>query len=250
MLTSTRSVQRLEYQYLAAGEQGGDDLKRGVFGRGADDGQQAFFHIGQEGILLTFVEAVDFIDKENGFLPLVTPLISASLTISRISFIPERMAEKKMKWDLVALAMTLARVVLPEPGGPQKIREESWSLSIIFRSSLPSPRRCSWPKYSSSGLRPHPFGQWRQSSLCRSSAVLEKIFLVLHQKDTAGVTVLPLGAGLLLLPTMCGATFQISLAYSLIVLSLENLPTPAVLMIEQRNHSSAVKVESADILLG
>ena len=62
---------------------------------------------------------------------------------------PDRMAEKKMKWELVALAMMRARVVLPEPGGPQKMREVSWSVSISRRSSFPSPRRCSCPMNSS-----------------------------------------------------------------------------------------------------
>jgi hypothetical protein len=38
---------------------------------------------------------------------------------------PDMMAEKKMKWELVALAMMRARVVLPEPGGPQKMSEVS-----------------------------------------------------------------------------------------------------------------------------
>ena len=59
-------------------------------------------------------------------------------------------AEKSMNWDRVREAMILARVVLPTPGGPQKIIDEIWSFSIRRRSILPGPRRCSWPAYSSS----------------------------------------------------------------------------------------------------
>jgi len=53
----------LQYVNLGAAEQGGIHFEGGVFGGGADEGEQAAFHIGQEGVLLGFVEAVDFIDK-------------------------------------------------------------------------------------------------------------------------------------------------------------------------------------------
>jgi len=45
------------------------------------------------------------------------------------------------------------------------------------------------------------------------------------------------GFRLFLVPTTWGDTFQISLAYSAIVLSLENLPTAAVLMMDFLHHS-------------
>ncbi len=51
---------------MTAGEQGGDDLERGIFGGGADQDDRSRFHIGQKGILLGFVEAVDLIDKDDG----------------------------------------------------------------------------------------------------------------------------------------------------------------------------------------
>ena len=53
----------LQHVNLGAAEQGGVDFEGGVFGGGADEGEQAAFHIGQEGVLLGFVEAVDFIDE-------------------------------------------------------------------------------------------------------------------------------------------------------------------------------------------
>lgn len=53
---------------LSAAEQGGIDFKRWVFGGGADEGEQTAFDVREEGVLLGFVEAVDFVDKENGAL--------------------------------------------------------------------------------------------------------------------------------------------------------------------------------------
>ena len=55
-----------------------------------------------------------------------------------------------MKLAWVTCAMILASVVLPTPGGPQKIMEVESSDSIATRSGLPGPRRCSCPVYSAS----------------------------------------------------------------------------------------------------
>ncbi len=41
--------------------------------------------------------------------------------------------------------MSRARVVLPVPGGPQKIIEWRWSDSIARCSGLPVPTICCWP---------------------------------------------------------------------------------------------------------
>ena len=51
---------------LRAREQGGVDFKRGVFRGGADEGNQPLFDEGQKGVLLRFVETVDFVDKQDG----------------------------------------------------------------------------------------------------------------------------------------------------------------------------------------
>ena len=41
----------------------------------------------------------------------------------RISFTPEKTADKAINSQLKLLAVSLANVVLPTPGGPQKIME-------------------------------------------------------------------------------------------------------------------------------
>ena len=50
-----------------------------------------------------------------------------------------------MKLDLVFLAIISAKVVLPTPGGPQKISEGILSWSIISRKIFPSPIKCCCP---------------------------------------------------------------------------------------------------------
>ena len=66
----------------------------------------------------------------------------ASLTVAAT-------AESSSKALAVAAATTRARVVLPVPGGPHRITEDSRSASISSRSGRPGPIRWSWPTISS-----------------------------------------------------------------------------------------------------
>src|SRR6185437_13941627 len=54
-----------------------------------------------------------------------------------------------MNCALERLAISRASVVLPVPGGPQRIREWSCPDSMARRSGLPGPRTCCWPTTSS-----------------------------------------------------------------------------------------------------
>src|SRR5690606_36223491 len=68
---------------------------------------------------------------------------------ARISFSPENTADKAMNSHLNAVAVRRARVVLPTPGGPQKIIEwglPDWNASL---KGLPSPNRLDCPMTSS-----------------------------------------------------------------------------------------------------
>src|SRR5258707_3442027 len=51
---------------LGAGEEGGDDFEGGIFGGGADEENVAGLDVREEGVLLGFVEAVDFVDEDDG----------------------------------------------------------------------------------------------------------------------------------------------------------------------------------------
>ena len=64
-----------------------------------------------------------------------------------------------MNWASKASAISRASVVLPVPGGPQRIIECSRPDSKATRSGLPGPSRCCWPITSSS-----VFGRSRSAS--------------------------------------------------------------------------------------
>src|SRR6185503_6353789 len=83
------------------------------------------------------------------FCPFVDRRCSAALMISRNSDTPLVTAENDTKCALVEREMRWARVVLPQPGGPQRITEERRSASIAFRSGRPLPTISSWPVKSS-----------------------------------------------------------------------------------------------------
>src|SRR5215470_9413384 len=74
---------------------------------------------------------------------------SASETTCRISFTPAITAENGTKRAPATWAMSEASVVLPVPGGPQRIIEWSRPSSRDRRSTLPGPIRCCWPTTSS-----------------------------------------------------------------------------------------------------
>ena len=58
-------------------------------------------------------------------------------------------AENGTNWDFVCCATSPAKVVFPQPGGPQKITEESSSRSIAFLKGRPRPTTSSCPTRSS-----------------------------------------------------------------------------------------------------
>ncbi len=111
----------------------------------------AFLDVGQQHVLLGAVEVVQLIDEENGPLArLSSSSTRASWSISRTSLMPAATALSGQNRQRVCKAMTCAREVLPQPGGPWKISEPSRSAASSRRNSLSGPRKCSWPTNSSS----------------------------------------------------------------------------------------------------
>ena len=64
--------QRLQHVDAAARKQRGVDLERRILGGSADQADVAFFHVGQKGILLSFVETVNLIDEDDGARAVLT----------------------------------------------------------------------------------------------------------------------------------------------------------------------------------
>src|SRR5699024_3960610 len=73
----------------------------------------------------------------------------ATSTAWRISLTPPSTAEMARNRASKPSAMRLASVVLPTPGGPQKIMESGRPESKADRRGLPGPSKCAWPTTSS-----------------------------------------------------------------------------------------------------
>ncbi len=73
-LGNFRLGEGLELEDLRARDERVDDEKEGVVGRGPDEGEHPALHVGEENVLLGLVQAVDFIEEEDGFPPSESPL--------------------------------------------------------------------------------------------------------------------------------------------------------------------------------
>jgi hypothetical protein len=78
----------------------------------------------QEAVLLGLVETVDLVDEQQRALPVPRRCRAASNTL-RSSGTPVKIALIWTKCSSVSAASSRAMVVLPTPGGPQNISEES-----------------------------------------------------------------------------------------------------------------------------
>ena len=85
----------------------------------------------------------------------IWPLSLASAKMASRSFLLPLTALKRRQVLFNESAITLARVVLPVPGGPKKMDENISPFSTHFLIIPFSPTRCFWPTMSSSvfGLR-------------------------------------------------------------------------------------------------
>ena len=81
--------------------------------------------------------------RENKFLSFDFAITSLT------SLTPELTADKEKKGRLSFLDIMYASVVLPTPGGPHKMKDEIFPVSIMLRKIAPLPTRCSCPTYSS-----------------------------------------------------------------------------------------------------
>ena len=166
MISSARSqdlrdrvlVERLEEKHPGTGQERGVQLEGRVLGGGADQRDGAVLHHGQEGIELGAVEAVDLVHEEQRALAVERRWRAASKTFFR-SATPEKIAEICSKWRSVSWASSRATVVLPVPGGPQKIREPR-VFDAMRRVRIPSgPDQMVLADDLGEVLRPHPVGQ-------------------------------------------------------------------------------------------
>ena len=116
------------------------------------------FDMGQKVILLRLVEMVDLVDEQHGRFAETLQLLCFLDDFFEI--FDARGDGGKIDADCVCadLAMSCASVVLPLPGGPQRISERSFPGSAC-RQELARAEQCSWPTNSSRGFRAHTIGQ-------------------------------------------------------------------------------------------
>jgi acyl carrier protein len=87
---------------------------------------------------------VHLVDEEDSRRPCACAADARS-TASRMSLTPPSTADMAMNWASKASAIRRASVVLPVPGGPQRIIEWRRPDANATRKGLPGPSRCCWP---------------------------------------------------------------------------------------------------------
>ena len=93
---------------------------------------------------------MDFVDEQDRLLAGVRSRLCAAATTLRMSATLLSTPLSRSNFACVIAAMICASVVLPVPGGPEKMSDGMRSASIARRSSFPGARMCSCPANSSS----------------------------------------------------------------------------------------------------
>ena len=96
--------------------------------------------------------------------------VRARSTASRMSLTPAITAESCMNSASARRAISRASVVLPVPGGPQRISECSWPFSSAWRSGLPGAQHLLLADELVEGARPHAIGERPQRIVGRRVA--------------------------------------------------------------------------------
>ena len=144
-----RRVEPVEDQHLRAAEQRGVELERlgfSVVAPTSDD--RAVLDIGQEAVLLRAVEAVDLVDEQQGARARCAHARAPRRTAFLRSATPENTALIATKRSPTASASSRAIVVLPVPGGPHRIIDDSRPAATIRPIAPSAPVRCSCPTTS------------------------------------------------------------------------------------------------------
>ena len=132
-------VEGFEPEQRAAGEQRTGEREERVLGRRADEHEEALFDEREQHVLLGAGEAVHLVEEEDGALPRSPSRARARSATSRTSLTPALTALSVSKAFSLTPATRRAMVVLPVPGGPQMMTDDSRSDSMSTRSGLPGP---------------------------------------------------------------------------------------------------------------
>ena len=117
------SSQRLEGEQHAAGQQRRDDREVRVLGGRREQGDRPVLDRGEQRVLLGLAEPVHLVDEEHGRRAAGAAGAGPSSITARTSLTPAVSADIATKRRSVAPATRWAMVVLPLPGGPQRITD-------------------------------------------------------------------------------------------------------------------------------
>ena len=141
-------AERVEDQHPRARQQRGVEFEGRILGGRADEDDRAVLHDRQKAVLLGAVEAMDLVDEKQRLATVLSAAAAPSRTPSSGRRRPKRSPISARRRGSVSPASRRATVVLPVPGGPQKIIEPSEPERINRVSAPSSPVRCSWPTTS------------------------------------------------------------------------------------------------------
>ena len=143
-------VERLEAEQRGAREQRAGEREERVLGGRADEDEQPLLDVGQQRVLLGSAEAVHLVEEQDRALPVLGE--AAPGARRDLPDVLHARAHRRERLERLAggAGDSRAMVVLPVPGGPHRITDDSRSASMRTRSGLPEPSRCCWPTTSSS----------------------------------------------------------------------------------------------------
>ena len=121
-MRSAAAIEALQHEDLAARQERRVQLERGVLGGRTHQDHGAVLHIGQEAVLLGPVEAVDLVDEEERAAAGQAPLLGPLEDLAQVGD-PREHGREGLEGELRHLREKRAMVVLPLPGGPQRIIE-------------------------------------------------------------------------------------------------------------------------------
>ena len=158
-ISSAASSRRRSTNTWQRDEQRAVELEGRVLGGRADQHDRAVLDIGQEAVLLGAVEAVDLVDEQQraaGRRRGACAPPRRSCADRRRRRTPPRAARTA---STVASASSRAIVVLPQPGGPQRIIEASRRCATMRPIGPSGPQQMVLADHLGERLRPQPVGQ-------------------------------------------------------------------------------------------
>ena len=134
----------------------------------------------QERVLLRLVEAVDLVDEEDRALAAAARArVSASaIDLPQLLDAGEHGGERRRSARRVASASSRASVVLPVPGGPQRIIECRSPRSIARAEQRARAEEVSLADELVEDVRPHPLGERRRLAPTLARPLLEQVHAV------------------------------------------------------------------------